>query len=190
MTAVRPPDAHDTVARARGLISEFCRDPAAFGGLAAVEVTGVPDPDRRLLDHHSHMTVTMERHHGCDLSLDVIAEREGPHPGSYAREIRLARPDGVVVQYGIVRIDLTTLDAGTAAAIRGRAAPLGRLLVAAGLFCDVQRVRLLRIEPGPHLGPLVGPHPLVHGRVAEIAVGGRPAVELLEVVVPAQAGGR
>jgi len=176
----------DAVARAGRLVDLFCEPRGSFGTFEAVPAAAVPEPDRQLLDHRSHMTVTMERHHGCTVDLRVVAERHPAGAGgdSYAREILLVRPDGVVVQCGIVRIDLATLDAETAAAIRGRAAPLGRILVAAGLLCEVQRVALLRIEAGPHLGRWVGRQRRLHGRVAEIVVDGRPAIELLEIVVP------
>ncbi|MFM7206562.1 MAG: hypothetical protein ACKO4T_07845 [Planctomycetaceae bacterium] len=190
MSGLPRADAAEAVARAQGLIAEFCSEPAAFGTLAAVAAGDVPAPDRELLDHHGHMTVTMERHHRCAVSLAVVAERGGGDGERYAREIMLARPDGIVVQYGIVRIDLSVLDAGTAAAIRGRNLPLGRILIAAGVYCAVQRVRLLRIEPCSHLQALFGHDGRLHGRVAEIAVGGGPAIELLEVVVPALAPGR
>ena len=63
--------------------------------------------------------------------------------------------------------------------------PLGRILVAAGLLCDVEDVHLVRIRPGSHLDRLVGVHGTLHGRVADIRVAGVPALELLEVVVPA-----
>jgi chorismate-pyruvate lyase len=115
-----------------------------------------------------------------------VAEQKAAEGGAtrYAREILLVRPDGQVVQYGIVRIDLAAVDPATAAAIRRAAAPLGRILIEAGLLCDVQRVSCLRIEPGPHLGGIVGERGPLSGRVAEILVGGQPAIELLEVVVP------
>lgn len=176
----------DALARAASLVDLVCESRGSFGTLDVVPQAAVPDPDRQLLDHRSHMTVTMERHHGCAVELRVVAERQ-PVAGaseSYAREILLVRPDGVVVQYGIVRIDLAALDRPTAAAIRGREAPLGRILIAAGVLCEVQRVTLLRIEAGPHLRRLVGDVDHLHGRVAEIAVDGKPAIELLEIVVP------
>jgi hypothetical protein len=46
-------------------------------------------------------------------------------------------------------------------------------------------VNLLEIEPGPHLRGLVGGAGRSFGRVAEIAVDGRPTIELLEIVVAA-----
>jgi chorismate-pyruvate lyase len=189
MTRGAGPPAGDAVARACELVGLFCPSIPSFGSIECVEAGAVPEPARQLLHHRSHMTVAMERHHACAVELRVVAERHHAGGGSdaYAREILLVRPDGAVVQYGIVRIDLQALDRETAAAIRGHAAPLGRILVAAGLFCEVQQVALLRIEAGPHLRRLVGACDRVYGRVAAIAVDGSPTIELLEIVVPAAA---
>lgn len=170
------------VERAHSLTRIFASTDAEFGSCTAVPPTRVPDGDRELLAHHGHMTVAMERRYG-PVTLRVAAERDVA--GWYCREILLVAADGRVVQYGIVRIDLGAVPAAVAAAIRACATPLGRILVDAGLLCDVQDVHLVRIEPGPHLTRLVGGHAVLHGRVAEIRVAGRPTVELLEVVVPA-----
>jgi chorismate-pyruvate lyase len=185
-TAPTPSDRADAAGRAAGLIELFCPDVASFGTITAVAAGDLPAVDRQLLDHRSHMTVTMERHHACRLDVRVVAERNATEGGCgrYAREILLVRPDGRVVQYGIVRIDLAAVDSATAAAIRRAAVPLGRILIEAGLLCDVHRVSLVRIEPGPHLRGLIDAAGLLSGRVAEILVGGQPAIELLEVVVP------
>jgi chorismate-pyruvate lyase len=181
-----PPDGADAVGRAERLVALFCPHVASFGTITSLDAGELPAVDRQLLDHRSHMTVTMERHHGCRLDVRVVAEQKAAEGGAtrYAREILLVRPDGQVVQYGIVRIDLAAVDPATAAAIRRATAPLGRILIEAGLLCDVQRVSCLRIEPGPHLGGIVGERGPLSGRVAEILVGGQPAIELLEVVVP------
>lgn len=180
----------DAAARAAGLIGMFCGDLRLFGEILPVMAAAVPPAERSLLDHRSHMTVTMERHHGCSVDLQVLAERHADDsPGTlYAREILLRRPDASVVQYGIVRIDFAVIDPAAAAAIRAKSAPLGRILVSAGLLCDVQGVELLRIEPGPYLRDRVGNVGTMFGRVAEIAVDRRPAIELLEVVVPTSRG--
>lgn len=171
--------AHNAAARATALVGLFVADPADFGTLAAVPADRVPEPFRSLLDHTSHMTVAMERHHGGPVSLRVVAESAGPGD-SYAREILLDGPRGGVVQHGIVRIDLAAVDATTAARIRRRETPLGRILVEAGALCEVGDVRLLEVAPGPHLAGLVGPRP-TFGRVATISIAGRPAIELLEI---------
>ncbi len=188
------PDLRDAGARASALVGLFC-SPEQFGGVVPVAPEQVPDPARTLLDHHSHMTVAMERFHGGDVRLRVVARLgEGadnqPTVTGYAREILLENGAGRIVQYGIVRIDLTSLDAATARAIREAKRPLGRILIEAGVLREVRSVELLKVTPGPHLRHLLWPHgdvtsgaPL-HGRVADIQLNGRPAVELLEIVVP------
>lgn len=186
-----PADASGAVARAETLVSLFHPRAELFGTLAPVSSAAVPQPHRGLLDHRSHMTAAMERHHGGAVSLRVVAH-EGPHRGTagqqwYAREILLSGPSGEVVQYGIVRIDLSALSPEDAARVRGAAVPLGRILMAAGVLCDVHDVALLAVVPGPELRPLIGEIP-TFGRVATIRVDGRPAIELLEIVV--NRGGR
>lgn len=156
-------------------------DVAGFGCLRSVSVDGVPEPARTLLDHRGHMTAAMERVHGS-VGLRVVATAAA---GRYAREIILQDASGRAVQYGIVRIDLTALDTEIAADIRAARRPLGRILIDAGVLRDVHDVSLLEIMPGPHLRTVLalpeGRGPL-YGRVAEIELNGRKAVELLEIV--------
>ena len=171
----------EAATRAADLVSLFVDSKTEFGAIEAVSADAVPEPFRALLDHRGHMTVTMERHHGGAVQVRVIAERAGAAPGDYAREIVLTGPDGRVVQFGIVRIDLSCVDAATAARIRAGAEPLGRVLIEAGVLCAVGDVALVRIIPGPHLVPLTGPQE-TFGRVAGISVDGRRAVDLLEIV--------
>jgi len=192
------PDSRDPVARAAALVRLFC-SLEDFGECRRVPPGQVPEPARTLLDHRSHMTVAMERFHGCDVRLRVAAEADdrrehGPNDGWYAREILLETQAGTIVQHGIVRIDLAHLEPATAFAIRQARRPLGRILIEAGMLRDVHAVKLLEIVPGPHLQELLritGPRPTViapaaavYGRVADIQLDGRPAVELLEIVAP------
>ncbi len=168
-------------ARGLDLVSIFHSDVGAFGSLRFVPPDRVPAAERHLLDHRSHMTVAMERRHG-PVTLRVV-DRRVDAAGRYAREILLLRPDGRVVQHGIVRIDLGRLAAKTAAAIRGETIPLGRILIDAGLLRDVHDVAMLEVHPGPHLRRLFGGEPATtHGRVATIDLDGVPTVELLEIV--------
>jgi len=185
-------DSRDPVARAAALVRLFSAL-EDFGELHGVASEQVPEPARTLLDHCSHMTVAMERFHGCDVRLRVVAEAVDSHErglnhGWYAREILLETPSGDIVQHGIVRIDLTHLDAPTAGAIREGRRPLGRILIEAGMLRDVHAVNLLEVAAGPHLRQLLrlaDTTPPLYGRVADIELDGRPAVELLEIVAPA-----
>ncbi|NDC63760.1 MAG: hypothetical protein EBZ59_07225 [Planctomycetia bacterium] len=190
--------ADDSAVRARRLAGLFCSPVERFGVFRGVRGEDVPEPFRGLLDHHSHMTVAMERFHGGPLGLRIAAVHDGSGPaaagpggdGRYSREILLIAPSGRIVQHGIVRLDLGCVDPGVAAVIRAGERPLGRILIDAGLLRHVQRVNLLHVQPGPHLAGLLGlddgtARPRVtYGRVAEISLAGRPAMELLEIVAP------
>ncbi len=178
------------VRRAGELVSLFHPDVEGFARLRSAVAADVPEPYAGLLAHNSHMTVAMERFHGGPVSLRVVAEHaaaEGASEGRYAREILLANGDGRVVQYGIVRIDLSALPAASREAILEKGAPLGRILIASGMHRDVHEVELLEVTPGPGFGQLMEASAATYGRVAEIRLNGRPAVELLEVV-PSFAG--
>jgi chorismate-pyruvate lyase len=183
----------DAVSRATDLIRAFPEAAAGFGTLRPLRPDDLPEPYRDLLDHRSHMTVAMERMCGGPVSLEVVATRIEPPAasgkrGRYMREILLASASGAVVQQGIVRIDLDAIDGKTAAAILAAKIPLGRILIEANLLRDVHDVALLEVAPGPHLRRLFGPAAAnahrMFGRVAEISLGGRPAVELLEIAAP------
>lgn len=189
------PPSGAAVERALELVRIFSAPGPQYAAFRAVPPDGVPEPARTLLDHTRHMTIAMEQRYGTPLGLRVIARAldagadDGKSPW-YAREILLLSPGGEPVQYGIVRINLDRVDAATANAIRAARIPLGRVLINAGLMREVQRVELLEIRPGPRLASLFGRLPTsdleiapTYGRVAEITLGGHPAVELLEIVI-------
>ena len=183
-----------SVERALRLVRLFCPADEGFATFTAVAPEAVPAPYRGLLDHTNHMTVVMEQFHGEPPHLQVVArglpEAEG-RGDWYAREILLLSAAGKVWQQGIVRIDLDQIDSATAALIRQARLPLGRVLINAGLLREVQHVALVKVVPGPHLTALFGEpgggpagSRATYGRVAEISLGGVPAVELLEIVAP------
>ena len=184
------------VSRAELLASRFHPQTARFARFHAVRGEFVPQPFRELLDHESHMTVAMERFYGGAVGVVVVAEHAAgggaeDREAWYEREILLRAADGRIVQHGIVRIDLESVAPAVAHEIRAGRTPLGRVLIAAGMLLQVQRVGLLAVDPGPELHALLAPDvspdgdaPQTFGRVAEIAVNGVPAVELLEIVAP------
>jgi hypothetical protein len=182
--------AKKSVERALGMAADFWVPADAVGGIRAVAAADVPAAFRELLDHRSHMTVSLERLHGTPLAVRVLAVRQDV-PCGYSREILLIGPRGDVVLYGIVRIDLAAVNPTTAEEIRAAKTPLGRVLIDAGVLRDVRDVSLLEIVPGTRLTELLGNAGgqrkslgKTFGRVAAIDLDGRPAVELLEIVAP------
>jgi hypothetical protein len=176
------------VERANSLVRVFHTPPDRFAKFSGVAPDDMPPGPRTLLDHSNHMTLAMERFHGVPVSLVVVARRQCDD-GRYAREILLERPDGRVVQVGIVRIDLAGFSEATATAIRSESIPLGRILLDAGLHCDVHDVTLLRLNPGLEFAALVGLSSTApaFGRVASIGLNGISIIELLEIVAPGTA---
>ncbi|NCA11593.1 hypothetical protein EBR56_07255 [bacterium] len=184
------------VERAVRLATIFHPQPGRFAHFRAVSGEALPRHFRELLDHASHMTVVMERFYGGPVGVVVVAEHAaggGPEDREawYEREILLRSAAGRIVQHGIVRIDLACTPPAVAAEIRAGRTPLGRVLIAAGMLLKVHCVGLLAVDPGPELQGLLGADdaetgaaPQAFGRVAEIAVSGVPAVELLEIVAP------
>lgn len=157
---------------------------------AAVPRGAVADPAacpayaRELLAHHSHMTVTLERHHGGPVSVEVAkSTRDGDR---YARKIILRRPDGRVVLYGIMRFDFRHCSAEVRDRILEEKTPLGRILIEHDVLRKITTHAVLRLEPTEEILRVFGlaaPEP-VYGRLATIFCNHEPAVDLLEIVPP------
>ena len=67
----------------------------------------------------------------------------------------------------------------------GAKVPIGRVLIDAGMLRDVHDVGLVEVVPGAGLAGLLemdDRRRCTYGRVAEISLAGRPALELLEIV--------
>lgn len=163
----------------------FYADLSQLGTFEEVLVENTPEPYRTLLAHHEHMTVSVERHHGCPVDVEVLATR---HDGDfYARKIVLHRQsDGGVVLYGIPRISLRLLDEKVRGEILGQHTPLGRVLIDHNVMREVQLASLYRVQPGPDLLKLFGLSRAAptYGRTAFIYLDGYLAIELLEIVTP------
>ena len=161
--------------------------------------TAVTQPQRDLLDHEDHMTVTLEAHHGCAVDVDILDRAS--YDRHYARRILLRRaagPEGTrsgrpaaVVMFGIVLLDLAFATDQARTEILGESTPLGHVLIRHSRLRRISTHCLLEIEPDEELcrhfglGELAGGGgQRVHGRLATIFCDDRPAVELLEVVPP------
>lgn len=166
------------------LVDLFYSDRGRLGEFQEVTGESLPQPYRELLDHSAHMTVTVERFHDCLVNVEVVGVHESDT--HYSREIVLRRAsDGVAVQYGIVRLNLSFLPAHVQREIRAQQAPLGRVLIQNQVLRNVKRLTLWRVRPGESLKQYLERPELetCYGRTALIYCNGVPAVELLEIVV-------
>ena len=163
----------------------FFSNLAELGSFEEVLVENTPEPYRQLLAHHEHMTVSVERFHGCPVDVKVLDTlRDGEF---YSRKIVLHRQsDGAVVLFGIPRINLLLLGDDVRREILDEHTPLGRVLIEHNIMREVQLASLYRIAPGPGLCRLLQlAHPrTTYGRTAFIYLDGYLAVELLEIVAP------
>lgn len=167
----------------------FYSDLSELGTFEEVLAESISEPYRTLLAHHEHMTVAVERYHGCAVDVEVVKSiREGDY---YSRKIVLHRQsDGRAVLFGIPRLNLRLVDEQVRREILQQNKPLGRVLIDHNVLREVQLASLYRVLPGPNLCQLMAlKTPLAtYGRTAFIYCDGYPAVELLEIVPPEVAG--
>lgn len=150
-----------------------------------VAAESMPQAYRQLLDHDSHMTITVERFHGA--AVEVRVQRVKETPGHYSREILLAtRPAGRIVQYGIVRLRPEAFQQQVWQEIRAGDTPLGQVLINHDVFRQVELVSLWKVGAAPPLARLlpIGAGETTYGRTARIICDLAPAIELLEIVAP------
>ncbi|MGI9455401.1 MAG: hypothetical protein ACR2NU_02515 [Aeoliella sp.] len=165
------------------LVQLFYGGTRELGQFTAIAEQALPPTYGTLLSHHGHMTVTLEAFHESLVDVEAISERA--EPTSYARQSQLTRhSDGAIVQYGIMRIDLTGLPEQVRCEIESLSAPLGRILIRNNLLREVELLALWRIELDETLAQLLGlkAGDEVYGRSAAIHLEGQPAVDLLEIV--------
>ena len=161
-----------------------------LAGAEHVPASAVPQPYRDLLDHEAHMTVTMEKFHGGPVVVRVLDEKWDA--GRYCRRITLVRePERPgererVVQFGLVRFDLSHLADEPREQILAGEIPLGRVLIEHDVLREVELGALLKLAAGPGLAGCFGMDEggTVYGRLATIFTNGKPALDLLEVAAP------
>lgn len=169
------------------LIALFYPKADKLGSFAPIPGPDVPEPYKHLLVHEHHMTVTVEAFHKS--LVDVRVLQKMVTPTHYAREILLSRQsDQRVVQYGIMRVNLSYLSPEVQTRIVGEGTPLGRILIEHDVHRSIHLTALWKIQPGEALAAmfgLAGPKlPAVYGRTAMIYCNNEPAIELLEIVTP------
>jgi len=167
------------------LVELFYAKPIDLGQFSQCVENECPQAYQRLLAHESHMTVAVERRHGCQVDVGVLESRQTDT--HYLRKIVLRRmTDQCVVQYGIVRLALSALQPVVRDEIMAQKTPLGRVLIEHNVLREVQLNALWQVVCGKKLASLfaVAKDHITYGRTALIYCDGEPAVELLEIVAP------
>jgi chorismate-pyruvate lyase len=167
------------------LVRLFQARPEQLGRFDPVDSHDLERDYRMLLAHDSHMTVTVERFHNGPVDVRVLATKVAGD--QYARKILLAREsDGVVVQFGIMRVDFSAVSPDVRREVESQRTPLGRILIKHNVLTKVHLSKLWRVTPGEvlrrHFNLPSGQ--ITYGRTAVIHCDGEPAVELLEIVAP------
>jgi len=169
----------------KALSALFYGDLAELGQFELVDPSEMPPVYRTLLDHQNHMTVTVEKHHGCPVDVRVLETKTAGN--QYARKILLARKtDGRVVQFGIMQLNFDCVSDEVRRQVESRQIPLGRILIEHNVLREIHLFKLWKVFPGPELQKLFGllSPQTTYGRTAAIHFDGEPAVELLEIVAP------
>lgn len=142
----------------------------------------VPEPYKQLLVHDQHMTVTMEAFHGDPVDVKILARRL--NGDVYSRKIVLTRAGtGQVVQFGIVRFDLSYVTPAVRGEILRGETPLGRVLINHNVLRHIDLGAILKVTAGPGLAECMQSRPgaVTYGRLATIFCNRQPAVDLLEI---------
>ncbi len=156
-----------------------------FSQVVIVPPSWIPEPYRKMLVHHVHMTVTVEEHYQQPVSIEVLASRRVGE--SYGRETLLQLSSNQqTVQFGAVRIDLTCCAQPVRHAILEEKTPLGRVLIENNVLRRIEPTAFLQITPGAKLAGWFGMSrpETCYGRLGVIFCDDRPAIAVLEILAP------
>ena len=169
----------------RSLTDLFPSSESLFLNAEHIPSAITPEPYKTMLVHDHHMTVEMEKYHASPADVRVLAKNLVGDV--YAREIVLLKHGtDSVVQYGIVRFNLSYVTPQVRDEILAEQTPLGRILINHNVLRHIDLGAILEVTAGPRLAANlkmpVGA--ITYGRMATIFCNRRPAVDLLEVSAP------
>ena len=168
------------------LFENFGQHEASVPSACVLATSQVPEPFRSLLSHENHMTVTLEEHIGGPVKVHVLEEARNEN--QYARKSLLTdAATGKVVQFGILRFNFDHCRDEVRDRILEGNTPLGRILIEHDVLRRISTHALLRINPNEEIMTHFGLTEItpVYGRLATIFCNEEPAVDLLEIVSPA-----
>jgi chorismate-pyruvate lyase len=151
----------------------------------AVLPAEMPQPYRRLLVHHRHMTVALEQFHHAPVTLRVLAEKL--EADSYSRKILLLKQGtDRAVEFGILRVSRRFCGRELWDRILEGSTPLGRILASGGFSRRVEPRQYLEMTPSREMQAALnlGKPEKLYGRLAAIFCEGRKTIEVLEVLPP------
>jgi chorismate-pyruvate lyase len=167
------------------LLAQFDLTKRDLGTFEWVRGPEVPEPQRSLLVHTGHMTVTLEAYYKSPVRVHVLDRRFDET--IYARLIQLSKESNErIVQFGIMRINLDYCSAEVRDQIVSGEIPLGRILIKHIEMRCVDPLWYAKIAPSDRLTAYLGLErpDTVYGRVAMIYCDVKTTVELLEIVAP------
>lgn len=179
------PHNHNKQVSLASLLAIFYPDPSDLATFAKQSASQVPASYQKLLNHSSHMTVTVEEFYSDRVDVQVL--RSLTNAEHYCREILLStQRDSKVVQYGIVKLKLDLISEPARGEILAESKPLGRVLIEREILREVELFDLFQVACGSKLAQFfrVPERTQTYGRTAIIHCNGEPAIELLEIVAP------
>ncbi len=178
-----PTQDQSALAAFRSLISGFLDADACADNCKRISADKLSDPFTELLAHENHMTTVLQSFYGQPVELTVL--NQVAEASYYTRMINLSKQGSEhVVEFGIVRIDLSLIPDSAENEILDRNAPLGDILIRHDVLRHVAPQWYLQIAPASPIQSYLNIKSDAHayGRIATIYCDGRPAIELLEVV--------
>lgn len=169
----------------RRLTTQIPGNEDLFQSAEHVSSSLTPEPYKQMLAHEHHMTVTMEKYHGCAVNVKVL--NEFSDGDIYAREIILTRSDdGTPVQFGIVRFDFQYVTQQVKDEIKSGQIPLGRVLITHNVLRHIDLGAIMKFKAGAGLAEALQMEEgqETYGRLATIFCNRHPAVDLLEISRP------
>jgi chorismate-pyruvate lyase len=163
------------------LLAEFS---AGLTTIERVSSDTVAPVYRALLDHNTHMTLMVEKTHGCKVHLRVLKARQDP---TYLlREIILESPSKMPLMYAVVRVHLDAMRPVVREEIVAAKEPIGHVLVKHNVPREVYCESLIRVMPTSALAETlsVDPGAVLYGRAAFITCDGTRALDLMEISRP------
>jgi len=176
------------VAMLRELCRPFQGSDALIPECVVVQPNEIPHPTDALLVHHEHMTEVLQRRYARPVDLHVLEEHlDGDR---YTRRIILTPSNddgakgGMVVEWGIMRLDFRFMSEAVRKEILAKQSPLGEILIRHNVHRRIKPRWFMRFAPR---GPLAifgedGAVESLYGRIGTIYCDEKPAIELLEIV--------